>query len=120
MFQRRDFLAGVAALPLVGTPVAGPFRRRRFAAALGVVVNEKVREGEIVIPVTALKERVEYRGRAATVGDHVFDEVELPWYYLAWEAICQWIRENWDVILKFLLTVLPFIILEPGNGKEKV
>lgn len=120
MYRRREFLAGVAALPLVGTSIAGPFRRGRFARALEIVVNEKVRAGELVVPAGALNRRVRYRGRVATAGNHVYDETKPPWYVTTFKALVQWVRENWDVILKILVTVLPLIILEPQRCPKSV
>jgi len=114
--KRREFVAGVAALPALNMPFAGPFRRSRFATALEVVLSEKVRAGEVKIPVTSLNQRVVRQGRAATVADFVFDDVEPPWYVLIMDTLCEWIRENWDTILKVLLTILSLVILEPRYG----
>ena len=109
---RRDFLAGVAALPITAMPFAGQFRRRRrFKTALETVMNEKIRAGEIAIPVTALKQRVARDGKVATAGDHVYDDVQPPWFMVAWERLVAWIRENWDEILSVLMSLLPLLIL---------
>lgn len=31
--------------------------------------------------------------------------------YINWEAIVGWIKENWELILRIALTILPFLIL---------
>ena len=108
--QRREFLAGAAALPLLSTPLRG-ILRYRFDAALEQVVNQKAREQKVIIPVGALQERVEYGGKVAAVVDHVFQETELPWWRATIESIVVWIIEHWDETVKILVKIAPLFLL---------
>jgi len=111
--QRREFLVGAAALPLMGMPFAGLFaRRNRFTEALEVVVNQKVRERKVMIPIGATRQRVTYNGKVAAVAEHVYQEVEeLPWWKITFNSIVKWIIEHWDEILAILTKVAPLIFL---------
>jgi hypothetical protein len=97
-----------AALPLL--PFAGSLRRKRFASALSIVMSEKKRAREIIIPVTSLRKHVVCNGRAAAVADHLYDQVNPPWWKLTFDWLVEWIRENWDVIFKVLLTLLSLLV----------
>jgi hypothetical protein len=111
--QRREFLAGAAALPLFGMPFRGVLRRDRFSLALEQVINQKARERKVIIPVGAIQERVEYQGKVAAVVDHVFTgvETELPWWRATLKMIVEWIIENWDTIVAVLVRIAPLFLL---------
>ena len=111
--QRREFLVGAAALPLMGMPFAGLFARRdRFAEALEVVINEKARERKVIIPVGAARQRVSYRGKVAAVAEHVYQEIdELPWWRVTFNSIVKWVKDHWDEILAVLTKIGPAIFL---------
>ena len=102
--QRREFLAGVAILPL-------PFGREfRFMTALRRAIRLKQREGAFSAAEgaqfeAALGQRVNYNGRSRQIARHIRDEVDPPW----WRNIFDWILENWEVILKVLLTLVALI-----------
>lgn len=100
---RREFLAGVAILPI-------PFGRQfRFLAALKRAIRIKRESGELGVEGDrfefALRRRVRHNGRLATVARHVQDEVDPPW----WRNVLDWILENWDTILKTLLTLVALL-----------
>lgn len=108
--KRREFLAGVAgAAPALAFPV--PFGRPiRFAVALQRAIRIKREAGELGAMDAercefALGRRVRHNGRVASVARHVQDEVDPPW----WRNILTWILENWEIILKVLLTFVALL-----------
>jgi hypothetical protein len=105
--RRREFLTGVAGAAVLPIPGGGAFR---FLFALRKAIRIKRRNGELGVALGekfefALNRRVLFNGRRVTVANHVRDEVKPPW----WRNALDWILENWQVILKVLLTLVALI-----------
>jgi hypothetical protein len=105
--QRRQFLAGVAGAAVLPIPFGRQFV---FRNALRKAVRIKQQAGELgakqgELFESILNKFVKRNGRVATVARHVRDEVNPPW----WRNVLTWILENWETILKVLLTLVALL-----------
>lgn len=105
--KRREFLAGVAGAAILPIPFGRQFR---FLVALRKAIRIKRRDGELGVErgqkiESALNQNVEYNGCRAPVAKHVMDELDPPW----WRNILQWILENWQTVLRVLLTFVALL-----------
>lgn len=106
--NRREFLGSGVTAGFATSSSLLPGGRLRFRLALRRAIDIKLKGSEQAARISrSLMQAVNVDGHEALVVDHVYDDpsVVVPF----WRNILNWILENWELILKILLTLITIL-----------